>query len=130
MAAPPRPLPATRAYLRALEKRFGENLSTIAAACAKHEGSEVIVQRHVDEAFATLSRIGINVQPWYRRPELEIGAGGTIFGLAFACGDFFSGLFPGDAPWRAPVVQGIMVALIIVGASLAIHGWFRAGARV
>ncbi len=71
----PRWLGPTTEHADNLIKAFKSNLRTVAIRLAKHERAEVVLDRHVDEAHDTLSRLGLSRRKWMDRPELEVSVG-------------------------------------------------------
>jgi hypothetical protein len=118
----PRWPPDTRNLINVLAGIFHKNLADIAKACARHEASEVVLQRHANEAFDTLGRIGLNRRPWYKRPDLETALGGLIFGAGASLPDVVSGLFD---DFQHPILTAMMIACFIIGAGTVFHGWLR-----
>jgi hypothetical protein len=125
MAKPRWPNPTIN-HVKACGERFKKDIESIAEILARHEKAELVLFRHADEAFEALGRLRFNRRPFYKRPELEVGSGVSLWGIAAASPGFFSGLFPGDTwRYRESVVVGIMVACIAIGIGLVIHGWIR-----
>jgi hypothetical protein len=118
----------TRQYAEIVRDRFYANIRIVASACAKHEKAELVLSRHVDEAFTTLGRLGFNLRPWYKRPELEVSVGLALLGLAVNTQDIITGLF-GHTDSIDAIVCGTMVGLIVAGIVTWIHGWIRGLAK-
>lgn len=103
---------------------FSRNLREIAIIHARHEVAEYVLARHVDEAFSSLSRMGLNRRPFYKRPELEVGAGSAVIGVAGTVCSFADVLL-GDGAGTILFEQCICVSCLIVGFGLIAHGWIR-----
>lgn len=114
----------TRQYAETHRDSFYNNLRIIATACARHEKAEYVLTRHVDESFVTLGRLGFNLRPWYRRPELEVSAGVALWGLSASTPDIASGLF-GHTDGIDTTVCATMVVLAAIGLVFCVHGWIR-----
>lgn len=116
---------ATLNRISELTENFRDNLRRVAIRFARQEEAVNVDVRHVNEAFASLSRLGLNRIPGWKRPEFEVGAGSLIAGLAFSSPDVVP-LFFADA---SPVAKSISVAAVVLllasGVFLAAHGWFR-----
>ena len=104
---------------------FRENLRHIATCFARSERASNVDPRHVEEAFAALSTLGLRRRRWLHRPEFEVAVGSLLIGAAANCPDILAAFFAGD--WLRQT--GVLVASIsipgIIGAFLAIHGWYR-----
>lgn len=115
-------------HVESISLEFKTDIRAIAQVLARQEKAELVLERHTDEAFAALGRIGFNRRPVYARPELEVGLGVSFVTLAGNCPSYITGLFPhwnGREPWTT----GIMVAMILSGILLTVHGWWRGTPR-
>ena len=109
-----------KGHVNELEK----NLRTIAQACARHDSSEVVLEKHVDHALESMGRLGLKRKPLWKRSETELTLGSFLFGLSFALPDLMSFLADPSsaaAPWRTAAV----LTALFVGAILVCHAWVR-----
>lgn len=116
----------TRSSARAnkLVEDFKMHLRAVADNLAKHDRVDSISEKHVDEAYAALARLGLTSRPWYRRPDFETAVGAVLIGGASALPDWVA-LFAPESLKNALSAGGV-VALLVIGASLTAHGWIRA----
>lgn len=105
----------------AIVNEFKKNLTTISETLARQESALNVDPRHVDDAFKTLDRLGMRRQVWWKRTELEVGVGASLFSLGLASPDVLTTLLGNDSP----TTKAVMVGLMVVGSAVAIHGWFR-----
>ncbi len=106
------------------QEHFKANLRGVAESFAKHEHAEAVLVRHVEEAYGALARLGLISRRWYERTEFLSGAGGLLFGGAFALPDVLSA-FMAESSWRTGATIGGMVAMMGVGGFLCAVGWIR-----
>ena len=99
----------TTQRLNQLQAHFKLNLQGVAVSFAKHEQSEAVLVRHVEEAYGALARLGLVSRRWYERTEFLSGCGGLLLGAAFALPDVL-GAFMADTSWRTDATIGGMVA--------------------
>lgn len=110
--------------------RYKAHLLKIATELARHENSEVVLMRHIDEAHYTLVRSGLARSAWYAKRELQIGVGCLIFGLGPAVSSvayqFVAGA--GDLARNSNFwwfVVAVPIVMLLTGLGLALSGWMR-----
>jgi hypothetical protein len=105
---------------------YGSNLKRIAETLARQEHCEFVLERHVDEAFDTLARLGLSKLGFWRRPELQITAGSILIGASWVFPDVLPVFF--DANWlaRQGVTIGCILTTFTIGVLVTAHGWIRA----
>lgn len=104
---------------------YKASVSDIATALSRADGSGRVLSKHVQQAAQTLDAYGHTRTPWYERYELEVGLGALLFGWASSVDEFLSLFIPATATYKAGLEYGLIGALMLIGASLAAHGWFR-----
>lgn len=117
--SPKWPRPATK-RIAELVKTFEENLRVVSTQLARHEEADNVDRRHVNTAFDALARVGLHRRFWWQRPELEVGIGSFLVGIAFASPDLLALLGIPSA-----LILPIVIVFLAGGAFCAIHGWFR-----
>jgi hypothetical protein len=100
---------------------FSTSLSVIAEKLARHEEAINVDPRHVNEAFGVINRLGQSRTPWWKRTELEVGAGGALFSLGLSCSEVVKAVLGSETQ----IVPWVMALLMVSGAVLVVHGWFR-----
>lgn len=113
-------------YTADVAEQFKRHLKEIAHACAKHDKSEYVCAKHVDQAFEALERTGLTHRKAQNRPEVEFGIGVAFLTTAGSVPDYITGLFP---LWSSSTKDGwetgIMVTMILTGCFLMGHAWIR-----
>ena len=112
-------------HVQGLVETFQSNIRTIAIRLARHENSEYVLNRHVDEAFKALAGLGLRRRRWYVRTEFEVGFGVSLLSLSLSCPDLVNTLIPASWPHRPSFAAGLLVALVLCGCAFVFHGWYR-----
>ena len=117
----PRWLPESQKAAEEARKDYDKNVRRIAVRLAHHAKAERVLAQHVHQAVQCLHESGLKKRPWYQRPEAEISAGFTCMGLAWGSPDVCASLF-GEGN---RISVGVLVAGLLIGIFLVIHGWTR-----
>lgn len=100
------------------------DLKAIAVRLAKHEGSERVLEKHVEQAFQSLACSGLERRKIWQRPESEVGLGALLVGLAPSVPDVVGTAIENiDKAW--PYNIGGIAILVGTGVTLVLHGWWR-----
>jgi hypothetical protein len=109
----------TQAHVDYFAGEFESSLKLISERFARHEEAINVDPRHVNEAFSSLSRLGLSRVPWWKRTELEVGIGSFLFSLGLAAPDVLTRFL------NERVTDAVLAALLLIGSLIAIRGWLR-----
>ena len=83
---------AAQDRLKELTDEFGDSLREIGLRLARHDKADSGSVKHVDHAFDSLARLGLDSRPWWRRPQLKASAAGALATAAVSLPDWASRL--------------------------------------
>ncbi len=122
----PRWLRAQLNKVKQISEGIKENIKAIAEICAKHDRSEEVLPRHLDDAYSVLERTGLQRQSFWSRPEIEFGFGAWLMGAAGWVSEFFVRYFTSFAAW----LPGMTGTLAATGCLLMVRAWLRGSCRI
>ena len=100
------------------------NLKALSETAARHDSSEVVLEKHVDHAVESLGRLGLKRVVWWKRREAELAAGSFLLGFSFSLPDVLQ--FFTDPPERLAVAGTVAVLVTaLAGSVLAAHAAVR-----
>jgi len=115
----------TKALLGELSTEYKDNLRRISVRLARSERAEVVLERHLVEAFEAIAKLGIRRYPWYKRPATEYGVGTFLVGFAYATPSVVNSVWETLPAAGAVAEYAVMATSFVVGCFFALHGWFR-----
>ncbi len=118
----PRWLAKPEQRLKDLTAEYNGNLRKIASRLAAHGKLDNVNEKHVDEAHEALVVSGLNLVPWYRRPQLKTSAGGVISGAALSVPGIVP-LLPIDPKFVTPISWFGVILCVVVGMLFIVFGW-------
>jgi hypothetical protein len=105
-----------------LEKNFQANLKSIAECSAIHEGSDSVSTAHLNNAYQTLSRLGLSRRRFTERAESQTALGAFLIGAALSCPTAVQVLIP--VAYCRPVSISLLIVCFLVGTFFLIRGWY------
>lgn len=111
----------TRAYAKATSEDFHESLKSVAESFADHERLDSVSNKHVDESFLALARLGLHCKRWWQRSDTWTGFGAFLVGLSFSMPDLCQSLCSTfDLPEKTASVAATssMITVFSLGAGL------------